>query len=390
MRTTNKEHIILKEKLQGVDRPDMDKAWEKMDRALESPPATGVVSSFLGKFKLYLNLFVGAVLISAVAIFVASKPKKDIAHPTTDILPLIHETGLNQLIQPALYVDHQNDLPLLRLNEVEEPKQIIPSIHTRAINVVQPATITIDRVPIVVPNIAPRSFIFPFDTILSSFDFEGETILGFKRVVEPSRFKKRYHRNQVGVKIQTIVLPEFNSQNIINNVGASMFGRKYFNSRTALHLELGYNPIAIRPVTYIETYKIFNNINYSQTDSARVTSLKYVSIPVCLYYQITDHISMNIGPQISFLTGLQGDLNRRLIYPGAPENEKTIEQTTIQNRGGFAKKDLSFVVEFNYRYKRLEAGVKLQQGVTDYSTTKINTSTHRLNSLQLKAAWILN
>lgn len=391
MKTTNKEHIILKEKLQEVDLPDMDKAWDKMDQQLgASPPSTGAISSFLGKFRLYLNLFIGVALLSLVAFFVASKPKKANRH-VADI-PVDSSYSKSNDLASFTYLtvnfNHENDLPV--------PATVVPQMEPEIIIYRPvPTPVIMESVPLMkrisVPNVFARTFNFNygFKQLFndSAFATDASPDIRFNR---SDMMKYRIRQNTLGVSAQAFILPEFSSRNIIHNIGLSVFGRKFISPNSAMQIELSYNPIAIRPVTYEETFNVFNNFNYTQTDSAVVTSLKYVSLPITFYLQPNDQMSVNIGPQISLLTGLQGNLSTRLNYPTAPEGLNTTEQVPIQNRGGFATTDLGMVLEFNYRFKRVEMGFKFQQGFTDFTRNKVSTATHRSNALQLKASWIIN
>ena len=74
MKTTNNKHII-KEKLERVDLPDMDSAWTKMETQLDvvGNPIVHGISQFIGKYKMYLNIFIAALTIGAIGFYVKSK-----------------------------------------------------------------------------------------------------------------------------------------------------------------------------------------------------------------------------------------------------------------------------------------------------------------------------
>ena len=76
MKTTNNKHII-NDKLQGVDLPDMDASWQKMEQTIEAGGAVqGGWSAFIAKYKIYLNLFVAITTIGLVGLLVKSKTLK--------------------------------------------------------------------------------------------------------------------------------------------------------------------------------------------------------------------------------------------------------------------------------------------------------------------------
>lgn len=427
MNSTNKEHIILKEKLQGVDLPDVDKAWEKMDQAMEAAvPNTPASTSWLGKFRIYLNIFIGAILVSAIGFYVASKPPvaHDINTPSVNyahnLVAFNQRTGNSNTTSASTPFNHstmdvtftqnavtnsvhtstgqssaqhalthgattdrqvsQSDetTTQLRHNDFNTPEESEPVSSSESLDENLPpvdSENTEKTEPVIEDNTSTGD---------EQNDNIGDEDFGY------AAWDKPFARNQVGLKIQTMMLPEFSFDNSVQNTGVALFARTYLNPRSAIHIELGYNPVAIRPVTYVEKSTLFNNVNYTQTDSALVRSLRYVTIPVCYYYQATEQINVVFGPQVSFLTGLKGDMTTILDYPSATEDQGSQRNVQIQNKGGFSKSDIGFMFEFNYQVGRLEAGIKLQQGFGDYTTEKIGTSIHRLSSLQLKAAWLLN
>ena len=135
---------------------------------------------------------------------------------------------------------------------------------------------------------------------------------------------------------------------------------------------------------------LFNNNNFTQTDSAVVRRLKYVTIPINWYYQLNRSLSVTVGPQISFLTGMSGDLTRKLSYPTAPESNSEVQNITITNRGGFQTKDIGINVAISFHTGRFELGAQVQQSFGDYTNETLSKQTHRFKTLQLKAACLLS
>ena len=201
---------------------------------------------------------------------------------------------------------------------------------------------------------------------------------------------KVYVHNQVGFKLQSGLLPDVSLQNAMQSTGFAVFARRFVTPKSAVHLEIGYNPIIIRPITYVEKYDVFKNVNYTQTDSAVVTRLKYVTIPINWYYQIRPSLSFTIGPQISFLTGVSGDLTRKLSYPTAPESESEIKNISVKNRGGFNARDIGLNLGFSGHKGRYEFGFQIQTSFGDYTNETLSVQKHRFSTLQLKAACLLS
>lgn len=379
MKTTNKEHII-KEKLQGVDLPDMDTSWQKMEQSIEAVvPVQGGWSAFLAKYKIYLNLFIVAITIGAIGLYVKSK-----THSTPEVLNSIESVPMSHTSYLTFntVIDHNNDLPVPSSPRVAKtiyvpvtPPKPIEKIDTLANdNIIIEEIIEKPAQPIVQY----------FDTIVENIQIDDVEL---HRTLEP---QFHYVHNQVGAKLQFGVLPSINGQGILQTTGFALYGRRFFTDRAAIHVELGYNPIAIRPITYVEKYNVFNNFNYSQTDIATVTGLRYVTIPVNLYIQLSPKISINAGPQISFLTGLSGDLTRKFNYPTAPETASVTENRSIDNKGGFNKTDIGFNIEFTVHKGRIETGLRLQQSFGDYTSNQLSRQKHSFNTLQLKLSWLLN
>ncbi len=380
MKTTNKEHII-KDKLERVDLPDMNASWQKMEQSIEAAvPVQGGWSAFLAKYKIYLNLFVAGITIGVVGLYVKSKTHtSNNVYTPTEVAPVHQTTYLSFNTQ----IDHNNDLPVpaspvIKGTEIETNSETLPAIQEREVAVLD----TIKPAPKVEKPTKP--VVNYLDTTDDELDFEQ---VDLRRDIER---QFHYVRNQVGIKIQTGVFPNNSGQGVMQTTGFGLFGRRFITDRTAIHVELGYNPIAIRPITYVENYNVFNNFNYTQTDSAIVTGLKYVTIPVNLYAQLMPNVSISGGPQVSFLTGLSGELTRKYDYPNAPETAMVTEKTSISNRGGFNKTDFGINLEFTVHTGRLETGVRLQQGFGDYSTNKLSRQKHSISTAQLKVSWILN
>lgn len=402
MKTTNHKHII-KEKLEGVDLPDMDKAWTKMESQLDvvGNPVVHGISQFVGKYKIYLNIFIAALTIGAIGLYVKSKTYDQ----TTTARNNTGETKqgltfefakMNTTDASLVHNAHEYlaEVPEKVISENTPVKPLKNWNHkTSTKNKVKAEPVSIDNDEVVVLdedlNLPPTE-----DSVVQEEqDTVPVVIVDALAAGRDNWFEepKITIQNKVGVKLQTSLVPEFSLGNSIRNTGVSVFTRHYLTRATAIQLELGYNPVAIRPLTYKETYTIFNNFNYSQTDSSTVTSLQYVSIPLNLYHHLSENISVSFGPQVSFLTGLKGNNTQILTYPGATEEPQTSENIQIKNRGGFKPTDFGLNAEFNVAFKkRFEAGMRFQVGFSDYTTTKIDNKYTQTYALQLKLACILN
>ena len=383
MKTTNNKHII-NDKLQGVDIPDMDASWQKMEQTLAPVgPVQSGWSAFIAKYKLYLNLFIVATTIGFIGLYVKSK-----THTSSSIQ--FQDTGLftKQNVNYFTFqttVDHTDDLPLpvapVKEKSVPTWVNMNPELRT-AISTPFEIIDTLEEIGL------PEAIYGQEDTIQDT-TVDVETV----KVIMPINYITppiSYIHNQVGIKIQSGILPNYSSQNALRNTGFAFYVRRFINARSAIHVELGYNPIAISPTSYVERYNVFNNFNYTQTDSAVVKSLKYITIPINWHYQLRPDFSLTVGPQISFLTGLSGDVTRKMRYPTAPETDQLTENTSISNRGGFTNFDFGLNLEINLHVERFEVGFRVQQGLVDYSKDNLSTQTHRNSALQIKAACLLS
>jgi hypothetical protein len=379
MKTTNKEHII-KEKLQGVDLPDMDASWGKMEQSMKAAmPVQSGWSYFLAKYKIYLNLFITIVTIGVIALYVKSKITGQ-QTAATDVFATTQNYDVSYLSFETT-VDHNNDLPLPT------------GPNTQHIATTTNLDYVVSQMPvlekIIVPEITLRKGVTLYPAIIDTLPDPDYTD-AYLMTMHDEIPKLKFIKNQVGVKMQIGVLPDVSASNILQNTGFSLFARRYINARTAIHLELGYNPIAIRPMTYVERYNVFNNFNYTQTDSAQVKTLNYVTIPLNIYYQLTPEFSCNFGPQVSFLTSMSGELTKKFNYPTAPETASVTEKAKIENRGGFNKQDVGLNLELNWHRERLELGFRFQQSLGDYSADQLSTQKHPFSKLQIKAGWLIN
>jgi hypothetical protein len=285
-------------------------------------------------------------------------------------------------------VDHTNDLPLPSLPAGNLGGNFAPQIT----ETLYMGNVHFDQNE---ESETTLTFDLPTETTEDKDSTKNLTTIGLE-IIKPFTLADHYDRpvvyihNQVGVKVQLGILPNYSTQNALRNAGISLFVRRFVNTRSAIHVELGYNPISISPTTYVEQYNVFNNLNYTQTDSSVVKRLNYVTIPINWHYQLRPNFSLTVGPQISFLTGLSGDMTRKMRYPTAPETDQLTENTSIQNRGGFNNYDIGLNLEFDYHVNRFEIGFRVQQGLVDYSTDDLSTQTHRNSALQIKAACLLS
>jgi hypothetical protein len=389
MKTTNNKHII-NDKLQGVDLPDMDASWQKMEQTIE---ASGAVqsgwSAFVVKYKIYLNLFIAATTIGVVGLLV----KSNTLSTRMELEAVPSYTGntpyqLNYLSFTA-EIDHEDDLPI-----PFGPMQ--KEITYTGFN----PSIDQTTKPIGEPTGSDSAL----SEVVSSMDESTEdtssvpeaevaienTIIDAIEIYQYPHKPLVYIHNQVGIKIQSGILPDISVRNAIQNTGFGVYARRFVSPKSAIHVEVGYNPIAIRPISYVEKYSVFNNVNYTQTDSAVVNRLKYVTIPINWYYQLNKSLSVTAGPQISFLTGISGDLTRKLSYPTGPESNSDVPNISIANRGGFKTKDIGINVAISFHTGRFELGAQVQQSFGDYTSETLSKQTHRFKTLQLKAACLLS
>lgn len=97
--------------------------------------------------------------------------------------------------------------------------------------------------------------------------------------------------------------------------------------------------------------------------------------------------SISVGPQFSFLSGLKGDVYSTYNFPGASEDIGDKQNTRISNTDIANPMDIGLNLNLSYSVKpSLELGLRVQQGLTDYSRS---TTRNTIQTLQFKAAWIL-
>ncbi len=388
MKTTNNKHII-KDKLEGVDLPDMDTSWQKMEQTIEAGGITqGGWSAFLVKYKIYLNLFVAVTTIGVVGMLVKSKTlTSKIEQDSTASYAGNSSYDLNYLAFNVTDINHEDDLPIpsrpAQKNRILEDVFVPINQATKPFDETKDEQASFNKVNLPIEESNE-------DSITQDEPVTGETIIEGTEIHRYEPEPIVYVHNQVGIKIQSGILPDISVRNAIQNTGFAVYARRFISAKSALHVELGYNPIAIRPITYVEKYDVFNNNNFTQTDSAVVRRLKYVTIPINWYYQLNRSLSVTVGPQISFLTGMSGDLTRKLSYPTAPESNSEVQNITITNRGGFQTKDIGINVAISFHTGRFELGAQVQQSFGDYTNETLSKQTHRFKTLQLKAACLLS
>ncbi len=391
MKTTNTKHIV-NEKLQGVDLPDMQSSWDQMDKMIDSQaPVTTGFSAFIGKYKLFLNVFLVSLTIGVIGLYVKSTNKKsDIVTPLSS--DVSHQSAFSQeVMRYVATVDHTYDLPILA-----EPVglNVFTSQEISGISTSVTRTTDYNRRPFDNLNIAMKKLQFDAlgDYIIDDTIELKENSSITTPLVEDMLPTVRFVHNELGLNIQTALWPNSAAGDLLRNSGYSLFARRYISSQMALQIGIGYNPVPIRPISYVEEYNVFNNFNYTQTDSAVVNSLRYVSIPVNIYWtNPTRKYSFTFGPQFSFLSGLNGDMHQRFNYPGATEDRSVSENILIRNRGGFATTDFALNFEVGVRVKpKLALAFRFQQSLSDFSTFQLSSTSHMFQTLQIKAEWLLN
>ncbi|MCB9262331.1 MAG: hypothetical protein H6607_08155 [Flavobacteriales bacterium] len=379
-----KENNIIKNKLQQVDIPDVDQSWAQMSSGLDTAPTGNPVSwwSVLAKYKLYLNIFLGLVLLTGVAAFFVNRSNSKSNHiKEAKLASLKHETGFaNYQYYPSNYMKDFASLPVAERLPIKNTRKVRAFKTTNKVeNYKNPFTI--------LPYLLPRKWEMQQNLLdewelndLSSIEMGG-CLSRSENIIYDRRF-------DFGVNANLHFLPEINVTQLPQSVGMSLFGRGYITQNSALQVELGYMPINIRPLQMVSKQTIFNNPLYTQTDSVILSNLEYVTLPISYYIQTSSKFGMNVGVQYSWLSGLRGNKYTTYDYPGNPENTILSRNTHLKNNGNIAQTDISFIAEINFEVRnRLNLGMKAQMGFKDYTTDQLSTAKHTSNSLQIKGSW---
>lgn len=391
MKTTRNEHII-KQKLQEVDLPDIDSSWEAMEKQLDAlPPATSGVSAFIGKYKIYLNILLVTLGLGVIGVSVwsTSRSSNQLDLSTTKI-PEPQSTYAHFATSFQTSYDHQNDLPVPSTLDTDRDKAdyVLPVPNAekpQPRKVIQPAKENNAMESANRGNLPPVN------------DQNDDSLRRLTEIVTPPvdilghrshdiELPKR-RRNQVGIRTNISIIPEFSGGNAFRNMGYGVFARHYIHPKAAIELGIEHNPVVVRPFTHVQEKTLFNNAAYSQRDSMNIEALRYVTIPLMLHIDRGEGWSISVGPQFSFLSGLKGDVYSTYNFPGASEDVGDKQNTRISNTGIANPMDVGLNLNLSYAVRpSLELGLRVQQGLTDYSRS---TTRNTIQTLQFKAAWIL-
>jgi len=391
MKTTRNEHII-KQKLQEVDLPDIDSSWEAMEKQLDKlPPATTGVSAFIGKYKIYLNILLVTLGLGVIGVSVWSTTRSSNQSDISDShIPESRSSYAHFATSFESSYDHQNDLPIpsaLNIDEVEPEyiKAVKKAQQPKPQKAIKPENPTTSLDSANQNNLPPvdegneDSFRRLTRIVVPPADIIGHKSIDFDL---PKR-----RRNQVGIRTNISIIPEFSGGNAFRNMGYGVFARHYVLPKVAVELGLEHNPVVVRPFTHIQEKTLFNNASYSQRDSMNIEAIRYVTIPLMLHIEQGEGWSISVGPQFSFLSGLKGDVYSTYNFPGASEDIGDKQNTRISNTDIANPMDIGLNLNLSYSVKpSLELGLRVQQGLTDYSRS---TTRNTIQTLQFKAAWIL-
>jgi hypothetical protein len=381
MSFTDKENSKIKDRLMEVETPSVDRAWSLMsDKLGPVPIQKGFFQQLLEKYALYLNVFVGAILLTS-GVLLHSKVQRNKPSQIQQILTPSSSTIFTAEFPIAGMNQRNNTLPIAELNNR------IENIESKAI---------LEKVEIVdeLPSPSISEDLDDNIQLISTdeqelLEEESSPLLGEsdKEFDEPIwEVSETFSKSYWGISAGLQIMPDVAFQNLLRTGSAGLFIREYLTPQKAFQVDVLYNPIAIRPFGYIE--KSINR-GVVLTDSAQVQVLRYASFAISRHHSFREIFSLMYGVQYSRLIDMKGELTQiSSAIPGSETN--TTEYTKIKNLDAFAKNDLAIVAEFNFNFSRFSAGIRLQQSLVDQSKAKLGPNVHRYSTLQVKTSMILN
>lgn len=383
MSFTDKENNVIKEKLMDVQTPPVDAAWSRMSEMLEAAPVqTGFLLNLGKGYKIFLNLFIGVLLIS-VAVFLHSTVQKNNAVAK---LPVSKPSSDNQIFASILNGDnipYVNDLPSFEPRESENIG-LIRNNSTDDLTAI-PINVTMEadefeyvksKKSIVVSGAEPMPIFFEDEVFIQ------ENGLLRERWEQDYSFKQSIW----GVKFGYQFMTDVRVNTFASRFTGGLFYRSLITPQTAIQFDLLYNPTVFRPITYVEKWQANSQ---HITDSALVNNSRYISFPFTVYYE-SDWFNVNVGGQISRLLGVYGDKILKSRTMAGTEQEK-LSYGRVNNMDAFKRNSLALVAEVDlFPLNRLSVGFKFQYSLTDLTKAKLGSNIHRFGAVQFKTAYVLN
>ncbi|MFT4521793.1 MAG: hypothetical protein ACI8ZN_000731 [Bacteroidia bacterium] len=389
MSFTENEHINIKNKLQNVDLPPMDQAWEEMEVMLGSS-ASGWLAQLIKK-TIYLNILAYVLIGGGILVLFAQQQSN--AQLNVELGNQISEAdyGTRTSFPAGVFANHfASSLDLIKENEAllplgrwrSGPKGFyIPNTTKRSTKIQK--TFLDDEFQTVLKN---NSNNLPIEEeyeepmlLIKKVDGDDERGFDFIKTTRP--------KPEFGIKLSGQFLPETKLTEMARTLGYGLYGRFYISHANSFQIECNYNPTNIRSMSYNTSTTLVNTQPFEQIDSNTVTQLRYVSLPVLYRIEPTHKTYVMFGPQLSLLTSVHGENTRTISKSGLNESSEFTEFGELDQDGMFNKFDVSFIGDVGFKHKRFEVGLRLLIGFSDYSSEKFGAGKNTNGSLQINTAW---
>ena len=174
----------------------------------------------------------------------------------------------------------------------------------------------------------------------------------------------------------------------------SVYGQYHFNNKMYIQAELQFNmPQATPNLLLSHGYKesMISGVNYHVDEYIYLRKLYYFNIPVNFYYSPAKNFYLGAGLQFSSLNSGLAMVNQyyspMVAGSGSPYNKSEVVKFKKDSLASLlSKSEFRFMLDVNYNYRWLTAGLRLNQALKDYVNLSFygNTPSQDKNeSLQL-------
>jgi len=385
MSFTDKENIAIREKLSEMELPSMDEAWTRMSEKMGPPPVQkGVFQRLLEKYSLYLNTFIGVIILASGVLLHSAVQRNELTTQTFSVeLPSLK----NNIQDDLIAINHNprdNKLPVASLTTEavkEFAPEVIASISTNVPieennvqKLVYEGNMSADdvRKPLVEAEVPLFTINAPMSNDLLLDRWEPDL---------------KFSKHHLGVVGGFQFTPDVALKHVARSASVGIFYREFGSPSKALQMEAMLNSIAIRPIDYVQKTTVNGQ---SITDSSQVEVMRFISfVPVSFHNAFREKFSYTIGIQYSRLLQLKGQ-NIHITGPTNSDQQKST-YTNIKNVEAFAPHNFAAIFELDFHIdKRVSVGMRMQQSLSDLSKPKLGPSKHRYGTVDFNISAILN
>ncbi len=385
MSFTDKENIAIREKLSEMELPSMDEAWTRMSEKMGPPPVQkGVFQRLLEKYSLYLNAFIGVIILASGVLLHSAVQRNEFTTQTFEVdLPSFNNDIQDDLIA-TIYNPKDNTLPIASLSmepvKVFAP-EVIASIAIEESVVKNSTQKLIYKENIIVDD--SRESLIEAEIPLFTIDRPVSDNLLNERWESDVHFSEHHWGVFGGIQF----MPDVALKHVIRSSSVGIFYREFWKPSSAFQVEAMLNSIAIRPIEYVQKSIVNGQLI---TDSSQVEVMRFVSIvPVSYHSEFRDNFSFTTGLQISGLLKLKGQNIHITGSSGGDQQKATF--TSIKNVEAFGPINWALFFELDYQLtRRVSAGIRIQQSMSDLSKPKLGPSKHRYGTVNFDISAILN